>query len=171
MNLAHRPQGIASMLLISPPVRPLPASPQLPSPHRRKWKPVSIHSYNRRRIIANIYILVISLSESISVVYRLQYFVYAPVCIINAFGILISAILEDDVVRYSMVKKKGYVQLATSHGNLNLELFCDVLPKTCENFIKLTDKGYYDGTIFHRSIRNFIVSTTHPDWLWTMQRN
>lgn len=64
--------------------------------------------------------------------------------------------------RYSMVKKKGYVQLATSHGNLNLELYCDVLPKTCENFIKLTDRGYYDGTLFHRSIRNFIVSATMP---------
>lgn len=57
-----------------------------------------------------------------------------------------------------MVKKKGYVQLTTSHGNINLELFCDVVPKTCENFIGLCAKGYYDGTVFHRSIRNFIVS-------------
>ena len=31
-------------------------------------------------------------------------------------------------------------------------------PKTCENFIKLCKKQYYDGTIFHRSIRNFVVS-------------
>lgn len=33
-------------------------------------------------------------------------------------------------------------------------------PKTCENFIKLCKKQYYDGTIFHRSIRNFVVSGT-----------
>lgn len=31
-------------------------------------------------------------------------------------------------------------------------------PKTCENFIKLCKKQYYDGTVFHRSIRNFVVS-------------
>lgn len=31
-------------------------------------------------------------------------------------------------------------------------------PKTCENFIRLCKKQYYDGTIFHRSIRNFVVS-------------
>lgn len=37
---------------------------------------------------------------------------------------------------------------------------CDILqtPKTCENFIRLCKKQYYDGTIFHRSIRNFVVS-------------
>ncbi|KAF2977362.1 hypothetical protein EK904_006269, partial [Melospiza melodia maxima] len=29
-------------------------------------------------------------------------------------------------------------------------------PRTCENFIKLCKKNYYDGTIFHRSIRNFV---------------
>lgn len=31
-------------------------------------------------------------------------------------------------------------------------------PKTCENFIKLCKKQYYNGTVFHRSIRNFVVS-------------
>lgn len=31
-------------------------------------------------------------------------------------------------------------------------------PKTCENFIRLCKKQYYDGTVFHRSIRNFVVS-------------
>lgn len=30
-------------------------------------------------------------------------------------------------------------------------------PKTCENFIKLCRKHYYHGTVFHRSIRNFVV--------------
>ena len=45
----------------------------------------------------------------------------------------------------------------TSHGQLNLELFCDAVPKTCENFIKLCENGYYNGTKFHRSIKNFMV--------------
>ncbi|XP_064483461.1 RING-type E3 ubiquitin-protein ligase PPIL2-like [Ornithodoros turicata] len=72
------------------------------------------------------------------------------------------AILSEDVVRYALVKKKGYVQLVTTHGNLNLELYCNVVPKTCDNFIRLCQKGYYKGTKFHRSIRNFILQGGDP---------
>uniref|UniRef100_A0A8B9R6F0 RING-type E3 ubiquitin transferase n=1 Tax=Anas platyrhynchos TaxID=8839 RepID=A0A8B9R6F0_ANAPL len=69
-----------------------------------------------------------------------------------------AAAIDEDVVRYKYVKKKGYVRLHTNKGDLNLELHCDMTPRTCENFIKLCKKNYYDGTIFHRSIRNFVVS-------------
>ncbi|KAH7976455.1 hypothetical protein HPB52_014386 [Rhipicephalus sanguineus] len=72
------------------------------------------------------------------------------------------AVLADDVVRYSMVKKKGYVQLQTTHGNLNFELYCDAVPKTCENFVGLCKKGYYDNTKFHRSIRHFMIQGGDP---------
>lgn len=68
-----------------------------------------------------------------------------------------AAILEDSEMRYERVKKKGYVRLNTSHGPLNLELYCDIVPKTCENFIRHCANGYYDGTVFHRSIKNFMV--------------
>ena len=40
------------------------------------------------------------------------------------------AILTDDSVKYSKVKKKGYVRVVTNLGNLNLELYCDQTPKT-----------------------------------------
>ena len=70
-----------------------------------------------------------------------------------------AAVLEDDIVRYARIKKKGYVRLTTNVGPLNLELHCEYVPKTCENFMKLCQKGYYDGTIFHRSIRHFMVSS------------
>ncbi|KAG1673499.1 RING-type E3 ubiquitin-protein ligase PPIL2 [Nymphon striatum] len=73
-----------------------------------------------------------------------------------------AAILDADTVRYTKVKKKGYVQLFTSHGPLNVELHCELVPKTCENFIKLCEKGYYNGTIFHRSIRNFMIQGGDP---------
>ncbi|KAI3903332.1 hypothetical protein MKW98_031986 [Papaver atlanticum] len=58
--------------------------------------------------------------------------------------------------------KKGYVQLHTTHGDLNIELRCDIAPRACENFITLCERGYYDGTIFHRSIRNFMIQGGDP---------
>ncbi|KPP69418.1 peptidyl-prolyl cis-trans isomerase-like 2-like, partial [Scleropages formosus] len=70
--------------------------------------------------------------------------------------------ISDDEVRYQYVKKKGYVRLHTNKGDLNLELYCDKVPKAGENFIKLCKKGYYDGTLFHRSIRNFMIQGGDP---------
>lgn len=52
-------------------------------------------------------------------------------------------------------KKKGYVRLHTTHGDLNIELHCDITPRTCENFITLCERGYYNGVAFHRNIRYF----------------
>ncbi|XP_076265278.1 RING-type E3 ubiquitin-protein ligase PPIL2 [Rhynchophorus ferrugineus] len=73
-----------------------------------------------------------------------------------------AAIRPEDEVRYDRVKKKGYVRLVTNLGMLNLELYCDQVPKTCENFIKHCENGYYNGTKFHRSIRNFMIQGGDP---------
>ncbi|XP_078164336.1 plant U-box 49 [Carex rostrata] len=59
-------------------------------------------------------------------------------------------------------KKKGYIQLHTTHGDLNIELHCDITPRTCENFITHCENGYYNGVIFHRSIRNFMIQGGDP---------
>ncbi|XP_068846435.1 RING-type E3 ubiquitin-protein ligase PPIL2 isoform X2 [Capricornis sumatraensis] len=73
-----------------------------------------------------------------------------------------AAAIDEDELRYRFVKKKGYVRLHTNLGDLNLELHCDLTPKTCENFIRLCKKQYYDGTVFHRSIRNFVIQGGDP---------
>ncbi|XP_076023616.1 RING-type E3 ubiquitin-protein ligase PPIL2 [Genypterus blacodes] len=70
--------------------------------------------------------------------------------------------IADDTVRYRYVKKKGYVRLHTNKGDVNLELHCDKVPKAGENFIRLCKKGYYDDTVFHRSIRNFMIQGGDP---------
>ncbi|KAL9464151.1 hypothetical protein AB3S75_001867 [Citrus x aurantiifolia] len=59
-------------------------------------------------------------------------------------------------------KKKGYVQLHTTHGDLNIELHCDITPRSCENFITLCERGYYNGVAFHRNIRNFMIQGGDP---------
>eukprot|EP00198_Chlamydomonas_reinhardtii_P009039 XP_001698376.1 peptidyl-prolyl cis-trans isomerase, cyclophilin-type [Chlamydomonas reinhardtii] len=58
--------------------------------------------------------------------------------------------------------KKGYVRLHTNLGDLNVELHCDLAPRTCENFLALCDMGYYDNTPFHRSIKNFMIQGGDP---------
>lgn len=73
-----------------------------------------------------------------------------------------AAVLADDVVRYERIKKKGYVRIQTNMGPLNIELFCDLVPKTCENFLRHCKNGYYNGTKFHRSIRNFMIQGGDP---------
>ncbi|XP_043195486.1 RING-type E3 ubiquitin-protein ligase PPIL2-like [Amphibalanus amphitrite] len=73
-----------------------------------------------------------------------------------------AAVVDDDTVRYKHVKKKGYVRLVTNVGPLNLELHCDQTPRACENFIKHCASGYYNGTKFHRSIRNFMIQGGDP---------
>ena len=73
-----------------------------------------------------------------------------------------AATIDKDVVRYSKIKSKAYVRLQTNLGDLNLELNCDQVPKTCENFIVLCKRGYYDNTVFHRLIKNFMVQGGDP---------
>lgn len=47
--------------------------------------------------------------------------------------------------------------LHTNLGDLKLELFCEDAPRTAENFLALAASGYYNGTIFHRNIRAFMI--------------
>ena len=72
---------------------------------------------------------------------------------------------EIRVARYKWMRKhgkKGYAQLQTSHGNLNIELHCDIAPRAAENFLGLCAKQYYDGLTFHRVIRNFMAQGGDP---------
>jgi peptidyl-prolyl cis-trans isomerase-like 3 len=54
------------------------------------------------------------------------------------------------------------VTLHTDLGNIKVELFVDAAPKACKNFLALCASGYYDGCIFHRNIKGFIVQTGDP---------
>jgi len=49
------------------------------------------------------------------------------------------------------------VILQTNKGNIGIELDIEKSPKTVENFLKYAEDGFYDGTIFHRVINNFMI--------------
>lgn len=49
------------------------------------------------------------------------------------------------------------VVLTTSHGAITIELYPDKAPATVANFLAYVRAGHYDGTIFHRVIRNFMI--------------
>lgn len=54
------------------------------------------------------------------------------------------------------------VTLHTTLGDLKLELYCDKAPKACENFLALCASNFYDGTIFHRNIKGFMLQGGDP---------
>jgi cyclophilin family peptidyl-prolyl cis-trans isomerase len=52
--------------------------------------------------------------------------------------------------------------IKTNKGTVKVELLESDSPKTTDNFIRLAQKGYYDGIIFHRVIKNFMIQGGDP---------
>ncbi len=80
---------------------------------------------------------------------------YGPVVIPLMIAILLGAAPPGHVV--PAPPKKPLVVLQTSLGDLTLELWPDRAPRTVEGFLRLVKDGHYDGTIFHRVVREFMV--------------
>ncbi|KAK4796350.1 hypothetical protein SAY86_028676 [Trapa natans] len=57
---------------------------------------------------------------------------------------------------------KGKVVLQTTHGPLDIELWPKEAPKAVRNFVQLCLEGYYDNTIFHRIIKEFLIQGGDP---------
>jgi cyclophilin family peptidyl-prolyl cis-trans isomerase len=53
--------------------------------------------------------------------------------------------------------------LHTNHGHVVVELFDEDAPKTVDNFLKLSRDGYYDGLVFHRVIKDFMIQGGCPE--------
>jgi peptidyl-prolyl cis-trans isomerase B (cyclophilin B) len=52
--------------------------------------------------------------------------------------------------------------IKTTEGEIQIEFWADVAPKTVENFKKLAKQGFYDGTAFHRIIKGFMIQGGDP---------
>ncbi|WP_199770091.1 peptidylprolyl isomerase [Helicobacter mesocricetorum] len=79
-------------------------------------------------------------------------FLFKTLSIIILLGYFLNA--EDS--------KKIQAVLETTAGKITLDLFPQVAPKAVENFITHINNGYYNGTIFHRTIRKFMIQGGDP---------
>src|SRR5690242_995248 len=58
--------------------------------------------------------------------------------------------------------KKYSATLETSRGTIEVDLFAKEAPKTVNNFVFLAKDGFYDGTVFHRVIPDFMIQGGDP---------
>ncbi len=69
---------------------------------------------------------------------------------------------QTDKVKSDDTATAEVAVIKTSKGEMVLEFWPDVAPKTVENFKKLARKGFYDGTCFHRVIKDFMIQGGDP---------
>lgn len=55
------------------------------------------------------------------------------------------------------------VEMVTTLGNIKIKLFPEQAPKTVENFLTHSENGYYEGVIFHRVIKDFMIQGGDPE--------
>ena len=63
--------------------------------------------------------------------------------------------------------KNPLVTFETTAGTITAELYPEIAPNTVNNFISLINKGFYDGLIFHRVIKGFMIQGGDPDGVGT----
>nr|CAD2204476.1 unnamed protein product [Meloidogyne enterolobii] len=61
-----------------------------------------------------------------------------------------------------MSSNSSKIVLETTMGTMSIELYWKHAPKTCQNFYELARKGYYNNTIFHRVIADFMIQGGDP---------
>jgi peptidylprolyl isomerase len=80
--------------------------------------------------------------------------------------VMVAAILltgcKEGAMKDVNASKGSVVVFETNQGNIEIKLMPEIAPKACENFTGLVKKGYYDGLIFHRVIKDFMVQGGDP---------
>ena len=77
-------------------------------------------------------------------------------------AVLISTLLLSIIYADIYAADDKIVALETNQGLIEIKLIPEVAPKACENFLRLVEKGYYNGIIFHRVIKGFMIQGGDP---------
>ncbi len=80
----------------------------------------------------------------------------------SLFLIFIIGFLLLNVTNHSFAQSEQLVVLETTSGTIVIEFFPEDAPKTVDNFLNLAESGFYDGVIFHRIIKDFMIQGGDP---------
>jgi len=78
-------------------------------------------------------------------------------------ALLVSATLFAAEEKISTNTNNEVAVIKTSEGDMVVEFWNDAAPKTIENFKKLAKQGFYNGTIFHRIVKGFMIQGGDPN--------
>ena len=68
----------------------------------------------------------------------------------------------QNMIKANMTSSDNIAILKTSLGNIIIEFFPEAAPKHVNNFLNLSKTGFYDGTIFHRIVKDFVIQGGDP---------
>jgi len=74
-----------------------------------------------------------------------------------------AAAQQEKKEKTPMSSSNGVAMIKTSEGEIVVQFWSDAAPNTIENFKKLARQGFYDGTIFHRIIKDFMIQGGDPN--------
>src|SRR5262245_17268980 len=70
---------------------------------------------------------------------------------------VLTGVLAPGFQRVAAAKGNPMVLISTSMGDIKVELYADKAPETVKNFLAYVNAGYYDGTVFHRVMPDFMI--------------
>lgn len=73
------------------------------------------------------------------------------------YGVFVVMLLLVASIGCTSKEGKTYAVIDTSMGTIKVELYTDKMPITTDNFIKLAKDGFYNGLVFHRVIKDFMI--------------
>ena len=88
-------------------------------------------------------------------------------CLLLAFSARGDLAKEPSLSEEPLTPVNPQVRLTTTFGDIDVELFPTESPLTVANFLRLVDKGFYNGVIFHRVIANFMIQVGGYDTKFT----
>jgi peptidyl-prolyl cis-trans isomerase B (cyclophilin B) len=84
-------------------------------------------------------------------------------CCLIASTLVAAAVAEEKKEASPMSTSNEVAVIKTNEGDMVVQFWTDAAPNTIENFKKLARQGFYDGTIFHRIVKSFMIQGGDPN--------
>jgi peptidyl-prolyl cis-trans isomerase B (cyclophilin B) len=84
-------------------------------------------------------------------------------CCLIASTLVAAAVAEEKKQASPMSTSNEVAVIKTNEGEMVVQFWTDAAPSTIENFKKLAHQGFYDGTIFHRIVKGFMIQGGDPN--------